>query len=184
MGLLKTIEKKHIQNVFKKIFKDQEGKEEVDLKKLDEFSNRGKSVNIGDLVKVHYKIIENKKERIQIFEGNVIAFKGKGLTRTVKVRKLSYGIGVERTFPLFSPNVVKIELEKRGKVRRAKLYYLRERSGKSAVIREKINFKKHEAALVAKAEKAAAKVKNDAAYAANKEAIAKEASPKEPTTKA
>jgi large subunit ribosomal protein L19 len=91
----------------------------------------------GDEVKVHVKVIEGNKERVQIFQGNVIARSGSGVGETYKVRKLSSGVGVERTFPIHTPTVVKIEVVKRGDVRRAKLYYLRDRVGKAAKIREK-----------------------------------------------
>jgi large subunit ribosomal protein L19 len=94
----------------------------------------------GDEVKVHVRVVEGSKERIQIFQGNVIARQGGGLQETYTVRKLSYGVGVERTFPLHTPTVTKIEVVKRGDVRRAKLYYLRGRTGKAAKIREKRNF--------------------------------------------
>ncbi|MBO5288058.1 MAG: 50S ribosomal protein L19 [Spirochaetales bacterium] len=106
------------------------------------FKDRAEAFNIGDLVKVGVKIIEGKRERVQIFEGYVIAFRGHGITRTFKVRKIAFGVGVERTFPMYSPKISSIELVRRGKIRRAKLFYLRERSGKSATIKEKINFKK------------------------------------------
>ena len=91
----------------------------------------------GDNVSVSYKIVEGAKERIQIFKGDVIQVKGTGATKTFTVRKMSGSIGVERIFPLSSPNIVGILINKRGKVRRAKLYYLRELIGKKAKIREK-----------------------------------------------
>jgi large subunit ribosomal protein L19 len=91
----------------------------------------------GDEVKVHVKVIEGNKERIQVFQGNVIAIQGSGVAESYTVRKVSYGVGVERTFPLHTPTVAKLEVVRRGDVRRAKLYYLRERSGKSAKIKEK-----------------------------------------------
>ncbi len=91
----------------------------------------------GDTVKVHVKIVEGSKERIQVFEGVVIALKHGGLDRTFTVRKTSWGVGVERTFFLNSPKIDKIKVVRRGRVRRAKLYYLRERAGKSARIRER-----------------------------------------------
>ena len=91
----------------------------------------------GDTVTVFYKIIEGNKERIQSFKGDVIKRQGQGNTQTFTVRKISDGVGVERTFPLFSPNIDTIVMNKVGKVRRAKLYFLRERSGKSARIKEK-----------------------------------------------
>ena len=94
-------------------------------------------VQSGDTVRVHVKIVEGDKERIQVFEGVVIGIKGGGLRETFRVRKVSYGIGVERIFPLHSPRVDKIEIVKKGRVRRAKLYYLRDRKGKAAQIKEK-----------------------------------------------
>lgn len=92
----------------------------------------------GDNVSVNYKIMEGGKERIQIFKGDVIKKQGDGFTQCFTVRKISNSVGVERTFPLFSPNIESILVNKVGKVRRAKLYYLRERSGKRARINEKI----------------------------------------------
>ena len=94
----------------------------------------------GDEVKVHVRVVEGNKERVQVFQGNVIARQGSGLQETYTVRKLSYGVGVERTFPVHTPTVTKIEVVKRGDVRRAKLYYLRGRTGKAARIREKRDF--------------------------------------------
>jgi large subunit ribosomal protein L19 len=90
----------------------------------------------GDTVRVHVKIIEGGRERIQVYEGIVIRRQGGGLRETFTVRKISSGIGVERTFPVHSPKIDKIEFVRKGLVRRAKLYYLRERSGKSARIKE------------------------------------------------
>ena len=94
-------------------------------------------IGIGDTVKVHCRIKEGEKERIQIFEGTVIARKGSGVSETFTVRRTSYGVGVERTFPLHSPRLDHIMVIRRGKVRRAKLYYLRERSGKAAKVKER-----------------------------------------------
>ena len=91
----------------------------------------------GDNITVNYKIIEGGKERIQSFRGDVIKRQGQGGTATFTVRKISDSVGVERTFPIYSPNIDSIELNKTGRVRRAKLFYLRERSGKSARIKEK-----------------------------------------------
>jgi large subunit ribosomal protein L19 len=91
----------------------------------------------GDNISVNYKIVEGNKERIQSFKGDVIKRQGNGFTANFTVRKVSDGVGVERTFPIFSPNIESIELNKSGRVRRAKLYFLRERSGKSARIKEK-----------------------------------------------
>ena len=93
--------------------------------------------SVGDTVKVHVKVREGEKERIQIFTGTVIAKKGGRNRSTFVVRKVSGGVGVERGFPLYSPVLKKIEVAKRGRVRRAKLYYLREKAGKAARIREK-----------------------------------------------
>ena len=90
----------------------------------------------GDTLKVHVKVIEGTRERIQLFEGVVIKRRGGGISETFTVRKISYGVGVERTFPFNSPKIEKIEVSRRGKVRRAKLYYLRELRGKAARIKE------------------------------------------------
>ena len=92
--------------------------------------------NIGDTVKVSFKVIEGTRERIQIFEGTVIAKRHGGISETFTVRRLSFGIGVERTFPLHSPKITKVDVVRRGKVRRAKLYYLRGRTGKAAKVKE------------------------------------------------
>ena len=91
----------------------------------------------GDEVKVHVKVVEGNKERVQVFQGNVIRRQGGGVHETYTVRKISYGVGVERTFPVHTPTVVKLEVLKRGDVRRAKLYYVRDRVGKAARIKEK-----------------------------------------------
>lgn len=91
----------------------------------------------GDTVRVHVRVVEGSHERIQIFEGVVIKKKGAGISATYTVRKMSSGIGVERTFPVNDPRVAKVEVKRQGRVRRAKLYYLRERHGKSARIAEK-----------------------------------------------
>ena len=97
---------------------------------------------VGDTVKVHFKIVEGKTERIQIFEGLVIAMKNSNIAKTFTVRKISYGVGVERVFPFHSPRVVKVEVVRPGKVRRAKLYYIRNKIGKKAKIKELIVRKK------------------------------------------
>lgn len=91
----------------------------------------------GDTVVVNYRIIEGSRERIQAFEGTVIKRQGGGIGETFTVRRLSYGVGVERTFPVHSPRIADIKVVKRGKVRRAKLYYLRDRQGKAAKVKEK-----------------------------------------------
>lgn len=94
-------------------------------------------VIVGDNVKVHYRIREGEREREQIFQGDVIRMSGAGARETFTVRKLSFGVGVERTFPLHSPKIAKLEVVRHGQVRRAKLYFLRDRVGKAARLREK-----------------------------------------------
>ena len=98
-------------------------------------------LSIGDTVDVHIKIKEGNKERIQIFTGTVIKRQNSGLNETFTVRKISYGVGVEKTFPVHSPRIAKIEVKRAGKVRRAKLYYLRDRVGKAAKTKEKLENK-------------------------------------------
>ena len=95
-------------------------------------------VNVGDTVKVHVKVKEGSRERIQVFEGTVIAKKHGGIEETITVRRMSYGVGVEKVFPVYSPSIEKIETVRSGFVRRAKLYYLRDRVGKAAKVREKL----------------------------------------------
>lgn len=94
--------------------------------------------NVGDSVKVHVKVVEGKRERIQIFEGTVLKRQNGGIRETFTVRKISSGVGVERTFPLHSPRVEAIQVTRKGKVRRAKLFYLRDRIGKAAKVKEKM----------------------------------------------
>lgn len=96
-------------------------------------------VKVGSTVRVHVKIREGNRERIQAFEGTVIAVKGSGVAKTFTVRRVSYGVGIERVFPIHSPNVAKVELIRNGKVRRSKLYYIRGRVGKAAKVKEKLN---------------------------------------------
>ena len=96
------------------------------------------AINIGDTVKVHVKVKEGARERIQVFEGIVIAKKHGGIEETVTVRRMSYGVGVEKVFPVNSPIIDKFEIVRHGVVRRAKLYYLRDRVGKAAKVREKL----------------------------------------------
>ncbi|MBU5254737.1 MULTISPECIES: 50S ribosomal protein L19 [Tissierella] len=93
--------------------------------------------NVGDTVQVHYKVVEGTRERIQVYEGTVIKIQGGGARETFTVRRLSYGVGVERTFPIHSPRIEKLVVTRKGKVRRAKLYYLRDRQGKAAKVKEK-----------------------------------------------
>ena len=94
--------------------------------------------HVGDNVKVHYRITEGNRERIQVFQGDVIRRQGESVRETFTVRKISFSIGVERTFPVHSPKIEKIEVTRKGDVRRAKLYYLRDRVGKAAKVREKL----------------------------------------------
>lgn len=113
----------------------------MDIIKAIEEENKKATVenfNIGDTVKVSVKIKEGDKERIQIFQGTVIKRQNAGLNETFTVRKISSGVGVERTFPVHSPKVAKIEVTRQGKVRRAKLYYLRNRVGKAAKTKERV----------------------------------------------
>lgn len=91
----------------------------------------------GDTVKVHVKVVEGNRERIQIFEGTVLKIRGAGLSRTFTVRRMTYGVAVERTFPIHSPRIARIEVTRRGKVRRARLFYLRSLMGKKARVKEK-----------------------------------------------
>ncbi len=95
-------------------------------------------INIGSTVRVHVKIREGERERIQMFEGTVIAKRGSGISSTFTVRRVAYGVGVERVFPVHSPNVVAVDVVRNGKVRRSKLYYLRDRVGKAAKVKEKL----------------------------------------------
>ena len=95
-------------------------------------------VNVGDTVRVHVKIKEGTRERVQVFEGTVIAKKHGGIEESFTVRRISYGVGCEKVFPIHSPNIVKVETVRRGKVRRSKLYYLRDRLGKAAKVKERV----------------------------------------------
>ena len=95
-------------------------------------------MNVGDTVRVHVKIKEGARERIQVFEGTIIARKHGGIEETITVRRLSYGVGCEKVFPVHCPSIVKVETVRRGKVRRAKLYYLRDRLGKAAKVKERV----------------------------------------------
>jgi len=99
-------------------------------------------LEIGDYVRVHLKVKEGSRERLQAFEGTVIALKGEGLKETFTVRRISYGVGVERILPVHSPKIDHIEVIRKGKIRRAKLYYLRDRLGKAAKVKEKLTSKK------------------------------------------
>jgi len=101
---------------------------------------------VGDTVKVYFKIIEGKTERVQVYEGLVLVIKGEGVRKTFTVRKTSYGVGVERVFPVHSPRIQKVEVIRPGKVRRSKLYYIREKVGKGAKVKELIITKEQKAA--------------------------------------
>ncbi len=109
-----------------------------DAFKSEQLKETVPSFNIGDTVRVHNLIKEGTRERIQMYEGTVIGKHGGGISETFTVRRMAYGVGVEKTFPLHSPHVVKVDVLRRGKVRRAKLYYLRERVGKSSKVKELI----------------------------------------------
>ena len=98
------------------------------------------NIEVGDTVQVYYRIIEGTRERIQVFEGTIIKIQGESSRKTFTVRRLSYGVGVERTFLLNSPRISKLEITRKGKVRRAKLFYLRDRQGKSAKVKERTNY--------------------------------------------
>ncbi len=109
----------------------------IKMLEAEQLRNDLPDFNVGDTVQVHYKVIEGTRERIQVYEGTVIKIQGGGSRETFTVRRLSYGVGVERTFPLHSPRIEKLVVTRKGKVRRAKLYYLRDRQGKAAKVKEK-----------------------------------------------
>lgn len=110
-----------------------------------QLKENSENFHIGDTVKVHFAIVEGTNERVQVFEGVCLAKKNSGLRKTFTVRKISYGVGVERVFPLHSPRVQKVEVVRHGRVRRAKLYYVRKRVGKAAKVMEYIRKKQDEA---------------------------------------
>ena len=110
----------------------------IEAKQIKE---NAENFSVGDTIKVFFKIVEGTTERIQVFEGIVIAKNNSGIRRTFTVRKISYGVGVERIFPLHSPRIDHVEVVRRGKVRRAKLYYLRDRVGKAAKVKDLIQKK-------------------------------------------
>jgi large subunit ribosomal protein L19 len=139
-----------------------------------QFRKDGAKFNVGDTVRVHTKVVEGDKERIQIFAGVVIGMRGRGLNCTFTVRRISYGEGVERVFPLHSPRIDKIEVEREGQVRRAKLTYLRKRLGKGATL------VKEKEGHAATPEAAPAKAKAEAAKPAEAEKPAEAAKPAEP----
>ncbi|MCF7914178.1 MAG: 50S ribosomal protein L19 [Spirochaetaceae bacterium] len=110
----------------------------VQAVEAEQMKENADNFRIGDTVKVHFKIVEGQTERIQIFQGIVLSMKNTGVRKTFIVRKMSYGVGVERVFPVYSPRIDRIEVVRRGRVRRAKLYYLRKRVGKAAKVNELI----------------------------------------------
>ena len=136
------------------------------IKTIEEKQKKPDAENfkVGDTVKVFFKIVEGKTERIQVYEGLVLCIKNKGISKTFTVRKESYGVGVERVFPVNSPRIIKVEVIRPGKVRRAKLYYIRDKVGKGSKIKELIGG--NVAAQVAAANAAA-----DAAAAAEEKAL-------------
>ena len=102
----------------------------------EQLKNKIPALKVGDTIKVHQRVKEGNRERIQVFEGTVIRIQGTGIRKTFTVRRVAYGVGVERTFPMNSPRVENVKVARRGRVRRAKLYYLRDRVGKAARVRE------------------------------------------------
>jgi large subunit ribosomal protein L19 len=121
---------------------------EIRTIEADQMKPNPDNFKAGDTVKVHFRIVEGKNERIQIYEGLVIALKNSRVGKTFTVRKNSYGVGVERVFPLHSPRIAKVEVVRPGRVRRAKLYYIREKIGKAAKIKELITKKPAKSAVV------------------------------------
>ena len=112
--------------------------DELKIIETDSVKKELPQFSIGDTVRVGVRIREGKNERVQMFEGTVIAIKGSGISKTFTVRRVSYGVGIERVFPMHSANVDSVQVIRRGKVRRAKLYYLRDRVGKAAKVKENI----------------------------------------------
>ena len=108
---------------------------------------REMNFEIGDTIKVHYKIVEGNRERIQVYEGVVIAIDGTGINKSITVRKISFDVGVERIFPFYSPKIAKIEVSRKSKVRRSKLYFLRDKKGKSARLKEQVRKKTDDKAV-------------------------------------
>ena len=163
----------------------------MNLVELIEKENQTKEIipfKVGDTVKVYFKIVEGNKERIQVFEGLVIARKNGGIRETFTVRKISFGVGVERTFPVYSPRIDKIEVVREGKVRRAKLYYIRDLDGKAGIrVKEKIKVSDKKKQVLTEDEKvaliAANKAKPTTAKKTTKTATAKATAPKATATK-
>ena len=154
---------------------------ELEKEQLDQLAAKAKLPDFthGDTVKVWVKVREGEKERLQAYEGVVIARTGSGLNESFTVRKISYGEGVERVFPVLSPNIDRVEVMKRGKVRRAKLYYLRDRRGKSARIFESTNARTKKIEAGERDAAAEAKAAREAEKVAAAEALARELAEKE-----
>lgn len=148
----------------------------MNLVELIEKENQTKEITpfkVGDTVKVYFKIVEGNKERIQVFEGLVISRKNGGIRETFTVRKISFGVGVERTFPVYSPRIDKIEVVREGKVRRAKLYYIRDLSGKAGVkVKEKVKVNDKKKQVLTEDEKVALIAANKAKATTKKKAVA------------
>lgn len=160
----------------------------MNLVELIDKENQTKEITpfrVGDTVKVYFKIVEGNKERIQVFEGLVIARKNGGIHETFTVRKISFGVGVERTFPVYSPRIDKIEVVREGKVRRAKLYYIRDLSGKAGVkVKEKVKVNDKKKQVLTEDEKIALLAANKAkATTKKKTAATKTTATKAATTK-
>jgi len=130
-GIIEELEKEELERItHKEVPGEAEGEKKTEIKEIPKFGP-------GDTVKVHVRVVEGGKERIQVFEGIVIGVSEGGLRSSFTVRKISHGIGVERRFPMYSPSIARIEVARRGKVRRAKLYYLREKVGKATRVKER-----------------------------------------------
>ena len=142
---------------------------------LEPYKKEWPAFSVGDTVKVHYKIKEGDKQRIQIYEGVVITISGTGLTRTFIVRRISHNVGVERIFPYHSPSIEKIELVRKGKVRRSRLFYLRDKSGKESRIKELKDV--HEKQKASKKKKSTVAAKNKSEKKVEAEQIAEVALP-------
>ena len=156
----------------------------VELIEKDGLKADAPKFNVGDTVRVHFKIVEGTKERIQIFEGLVIARKNGGIRETFTVRKISFGVGVERTFPVHSPRIEKVEVTREGDVRRAKLYYIRDLTGKAATkVKEKRNTTVTKKAVKTADEKLAEVKSNKAKVTTKKSTAQTKATAKKDTNK-
>lgn len=159
----------------------------MNLVELIDKENQTKEITpfrVGDTVKVYFKIVEGNKERVQVFEGLVIARKNSGIHETFKVRKISFGVGVERTFPVYSPRIEKIEVVREGKVRRAKLYYIRNLSGKAGVkVKEKVKVNDKKKQVLTEDEKIALLAANKAKATTKKKTTASKTTATKAATK-